>query len=239
MSATASSQKTVLCQVCGLKVPLNEALPADLVRESLLPILKEKCPNWDPNGYISLEELNKARLKHVESLVSNEDEEQARARLEVLHSLEANEILSRDVGKDFERQLTLGERAADRIASFGGSWPFIGIFAVVLVIWMGSNALLLANKGFDPYPFILLNLVLSCLASIQAPVIMMSQNRQEERDRLRGEYDYKVNLKAELEIRHLHEKVDRLLNDQWKHLLEIQEMQMEMIRDMNEAKRTD
>lgn len=106
----------------------------------------------------------------------------------------------------------------------------------MLFLWVTVNTTFFLKKPFDPYPYIFLNLVLSCLAAIQAPVIMMSQNRQEEKDRLRGEYDYKVNLKAELEIRHLHEKIDHLLNSQWQRLLEIQEMQTQLMEEIAEKR---
>ena len=121
---------------------------------------------------------------------------------------------------------------ADRLAAFGGSWTFLGIFALVMMAWMFVNSYLLAARPFDPYPFILLNLVLSCLAAIQAPVIMMSQNRQQARDRMGAIHDYQVNLKAELEIRHLHQKMDHLLSHQWERLVEIQEIQMELISEI-------
>jgi uncharacterized membrane protein len=136
------------------------------------------------------------------------------------------------VSIEFEQQLTFGERLADKIAEFGGSWRFIIIFFVILSLWIAINSLTLILKPFDPYPFILLNLILSCLASIQAPIIMMSQNRQEDKDRLRAEHDYRINLKAELEIRHLHEKIDHLLMNQWQRLLEIQEIQMELMEEL-------
>ena len=123
------------------------------------------------------------------------------------------------------------------MADFGGSWVFIGIFFAVLVVWMAFNVWATSRAVFDPYPFILLNLVLSCLAAIQAPIIMMSQNRQESKDRLRSENDFRVNLKAELEIRHLHEKVDHLLNRQWERLAEIQQIQLEIMQDMGRRKR--
>jgi uncharacterized membrane protein len=131
-----------------------------------------------------------------------------------------------------DQSLTLGERVADKLADFGGSWRFIGIFAGALFLWMAMNSTLLVWKPFDPYPFIFLNLILSCLAAIQAPVIMMSQNRQEARDRLQAEHDYRVNLKAELEIRHLHEKIDHLLMNQWQRLLEIQQIQMDLMEEV-------
>ena len=134
-------------------------------------------------------------------------------------------------------KLTLGEALADRIATFGGSWRFIIVFGSVLLVWILINTIALAAKPFDPYPFILLNLILSCLAAIQAPVIMMSQNRQETKDRLRSENDYRVNLKAELEIRHLHEKVDHLLSRQWERLAEIQQIQIELLSEVAALKK--
>jgi uncharacterized membrane protein len=121
---------------------------------------------------------------------------------------------------------------ADRVADFGGSWTFISFFAVVLFLWMFTNSSMLVARPFDPYPYIFLNLILSCLAAIQAPVIMMSQNRQEARDRLRAMHDYQVNLKAELEIRHLHQKIDHMLSHQWERLAEIQEIQVELINEL-------
>ena len=132
----------------------------------------------------------------------------------------------------FERKWTLGERLADRIAEFGGSWTFLICFGVFMLIWITANSLILFWRPIDPYPFILLNLVLSCLAAIQAPIIMMSQNRQEAKDRLRSQHDYQVNLKAELEIRQLHEKVDHLLVHQWERLVEIQEIQLELLSEI-------
>ena len=126
---------------------------------------------------------------------------------------------------------TRGQRAADAVASFGGSWTFVGLFAAVMLIWVGLNAYLLAMRGstFDPYPFILLNLFLSMLAAIQAPVILMSQNRQSEKDRLHAEHDYEVNLKAELEIMLLHDKIDTLRQTQWSELLALQKQQLDML----------
>ena len=118
--------------------------------------------------------------------------------------------VSRNLNEEEEELLTFGERIADRVATFGGSWTFIIAFAVILVTWMGGNAILLAAHPFDPYPFILLNLVLSALAALQAPVIMMSQNRQATKDRLKADLDYQVNLKAELEVAQLHGKIDRI-----------------------------
>ena len=151
---------------------------------------------------------------------------------EVLESLKEHEILSKNINLEFEQDLTFWERASDRLATVGGSWRFILGFALVLAIWVTIYSIALLKQPFDPYPYILLNLVLSCLAAIQAPVIMMSQNRQDAKDRLRSEHDYQLNLKAELEIRHLNEKMDLLLSTQWRRLLEIQRIQMEVLEEL-------
>ena len=146
--------------------------------------------------------------------------------------------IARNTAKEFDAETTLGQRAADAVATFGGSWRFIIIFAAILVAWVGSNSFILAmyDKAFDPYPYILLNLFLSMLAAIQAPIILMSQNRQAEKDRLSAEHDYEVNLKAELEIMLLHEKLDLLREGQWSELLAIQKQQLKLLGDLIEKK---
>ena len=217
---------------------MDRAIPVDLIRSSLLPTLQAACPTLDPQGYISLEELNKARIEHAEELSRHEIDDLIQLKKEVTESLLQQDTLTRNIDKEFDAKATRGEKLADRVAAFGGSWTFIIIFGVILFIWMAVNTTLVLSKPFDPFPYIFLNLVLSCLAAIQAPVIMMSQNRQEAKDRMRNENDYKVNLKAELEIQSLNEKIDKLLSDQWKHLLEIQEMQMEMIEELAKGKAT-
>ena len=151
---------------------------------------------------------------------------------EVIERFIARRSVSRNIVRELDRSRGLGERVADRVAAVGGSWPFIIGFLVLLFAWMGYNTFVLAREAFDPYPYILLNLVLSCLAAIQAPIIMMSQSRQDKKDRLRSNNDYRVNLKAELEIRHLHEKMDHLVTKQWQRLAEIQQIQLEMLQDM-------
>ena len=147
--------------------------------------------------------------------------------------------IARDIAKDFAALPSLGQRAADAVASFGGSWTFVGLFAAVMLGWVGMNAYLLMSRGrtFDPYPYILLNLFLSMLAAIQAPVILMSQNRQSDKDRLSMEHDYEVNLKAELEIMLLHEKLDLLREEQWNELLQIQKEQLSLLAAMAQATR--
>jgi uncharacterized membrane protein len=225
-------QETVVCQICGKQKRLSEVRPAALIREPLVEIIKKTHPDWSPDGYICIPDLNQFREEYVKEVLSRGKGEASNLEKEVMKSLQEHEILSRNVNIEFERKLTLGERMADNLANSAGSWRFIIFFMVVLAAWIILNAVVLIKKPFDPYPFILLNLILSCIAAIQAPVIMMSQNRQEAKDRLRSEYDYRVNLKAELEIRQLHEKMDHLLMTQWQRLLELQEMQMELIEEL-------
>lgn len=146
--------------------------------------------------------------------------------------------ITRDITKQFDDKITPGQRAADTVARFGGSWTFIGIFAAIMVLWVLLNSYILTrySSSFDPYPYILLNLFLSMLASIQAPIILMSQNRHAEKDRLDAENDYEVNLKAELDIMLLHEKMDLLREVQWKELLSIQSEQIALIQGLIEKK---
>ena len=177
--------------------------------------------------------MNRYRGQYVHSLLESEKGELTSLENEVLTSLRDHETLSKNVDTEFEGEWTLGERLADRIATFGGSWTFLIVFGFFLAVWIGVNSFILYAHPPDPYPYILLNLILSCLAAIQAPVIMMSQNRQEAKDRLRSEHDYQVNLKAELEIRHLHEKLDHLLSHQWERLAQIQEIQLELLAEIS------
>jgi uncharacterized membrane protein len=225
------STAPLVCQVCKKSKSPNSGMIAELIRPSLLEFIKKKVPDLDSKAFICFEDLGEFRKDYVKEVLEDELDQ------EVIESLERHEILSSDIIKQFERKLTFGERLSDRIAEFGGSWKFLITFGAVILIWIGVNAVMLATRAFDPYPFILLNLVLSCLAAVQAPVIMMSQNRSEARDRLRAENDYKVNLKAELEIRHLHEKLDHLLRRQYNRLFEIQQIQIELLQEIGRHKR--
>jgi uncharacterized membrane protein len=221
-----------VCQVCGQgrkDVPL---LPASLIRPHLAQRIARELPDWSPDGFICLEDLNRFRAQYVEALLAEGMGEITALEQSVVERISRHEMLATNVDAELDKALTLGERLADRVASFGGSWRFILVFAAVMVAWMALNTWLLAQEAFDPFPYILLNLMLSCLAAVQAPVIMMSQNRQEARDRARARNDYLVNLKAELEIRLLHEKLDHLLRHQWERLLEIQEIQIELMNEL-------
>ena len=233
----ATTSRKLTCQICGHGfLPQNGAI-GENVRPSLAEFIKSKRPNWDPQGFICFGDLGVFRRDYVKCALEDEIGELTALDHEVIESLRQHEVLSENIEKQFERKLTFGEHLSDKIAEFGGSWRFIISFGAVLLAWIVLNALILLNRGFDPYPFILLNLILSCLAAIQAPIIMMSQNRAEARDRLRAENDYKVNLKAELEIRHLHEKIDHLLRRQYNRLFEIQQIQIELLEEISHRKR--
>jgi len=226
----------VICQICKKPKSPHNGMIADLIRPSLLEFAKKKVSDLDSKAFICFEDLGNFRKDYVKEVLEDEIGELSALDNEVIQSLEQHEILSADISKQFEKKLTFGERLSDHIAEFGGSWKFLITFGAVLVGWIALNALVLFNRGFDPFPFILLNLILSCLAAVQAPIIMMSQNRAEARDRLRAENDYKVNLKAELEIRHLHEKIDHLLRRQYNRLFEIQQIQIELLQEISRHK---
>ncbi len=228
----ARLNRKVICQICKQEKRAGEAVPAGLIRDSLAGLIKASHTDWSPDGYICIADLNAFREQYVSEIIKQDKGELTELEDQVVKSFMDQELLTKNINDEYDQQSTRGERLADSIADFGGSWRFIGIFAAVIVLWVAVNTTFLFAKPFDPYPYIFLNLVLSCLAAIQAPVIMMSQNRQEAKDRLRAEHDYKVNLKAELEIRSLHEKIDHLLMNQWQRLLEIQEIQTQLMEDL-------
>ncbi|HCD36041.1 MAG TPA: DUF1003 domain-containing protein [Chlorobium sp.] len=219
------------CQICGSTEQQN-LRRAISVRPAISKLIAGNIGHWDENGWICLEDLHEYQHRYVTMLLEEEKGELGNLDREVLKALEEQELLAKNPDIDFEAGLTGGQRLADTIATFGGSWTFISIFGVFIFIWMGLNTWLLATRPFDPFPFILLNLVLSTLAALQAPVIMMSQNRQESRDRARSVHDYQINLKAELEIRQLHQKIDHILSRQWERMMEIQEIQIELIKEL-------
>ena len=225
------------CRICGKEMDREMMVPLTLVRPVLVDLMRKDHAGLSPEGFVCKEDLNRYRVRYVESLLSSEQGELGELDKEVLESLQQHEILASNINEEFVSKLTLGEALADRMAAFGGSWTFIIVFGTVLVVWIAINTLALAARPFDPYPFILLNLILSCLAAIQAPVIMMSQNRQEAKDRLRAENDYQINLQAELEIRHLHEKMDHLLFRQWERLAEIQRIQIDLFAEVDALKK--
>ena len=181
-------------------------------------------------------DLHDARMRRVEELIAEEGRELTSIEQDVVEKLRNEEIVAVDTNLELEQRLTFGDRLSDRVARFGGSWAFILSFGAFLFVWMLINSIALLRRPFDPYPFILLNLILSSIAALQAPVIMMSQNRQEAKDRLRAEHDYRVNLKAELEIRLLSERIEGLVNHQWQRLLEIQRIQLELMEGLDASR---
>ncbi len=220
------------CAVCGKSFGAREVIPAMAVRDVVMREILRDHPDFSPQSFICRPDLNGYRERHVHALLAAERGEVTSLEKEVLRSLRSHELLAKNVEAEMETDWSLGERMADHIATFGGSWTFLSCFGGFLVLWIALNTVVLTARPVDPYPFILLNLVLSCLAAIQAPIIMMSQNRQESKDRLRSQHDYQVNLKAELEIRHLHDKMDHLLSHQWERLAEIQEIQLELLSEL-------
>jgi uncharacterized membrane protein len=223
------------CQICDRPDGKVELVAAGLVRSVVADLIKKSFASWNSDGFICLADLNRYRNEYVRSLIKQEKGELSKLEKEVLESITRHEILSTQVDEIYDSSLTFGQRFSDRMARFGGSWQFIIIFAGILFGWVIVNTTALLIKPFDPFPYIFLNLLLSCLAAIQAPIIMMSQNRQEAKDRLRVMHDYQVNLKAELEIRQLHQKLDHLLSNQWERLAEIQDIQMEVLTEMRRS----
>lgn len=210
----------------------GEAVKGSDIREGIFKLISEKHSGFGADHFVSLEELNHFRRHYLTLLIESERGELAQIDKDVMIAIRENSLLSENVKENTDQNLSLGERLADIIAGFGGSWTFIILFFLFLFGWMCLNFFWFANRGFDPYPFILLNLILSCLAAIQAPIIMMSQNRQEQKDRVRAEHDYKINLKAEIEIQILSEKLDHLIIHQNRKLLEIQEVQVDYLEDL-------
>jgi len=225
------------CPICREARPAREVVHGDLVHGPLTTLIRSGHPEWSDQDLICLGCLNAFRARYVSQALEAQLGELSALDEEVVKSLREHELVSENLNVESDSRLSLGQRIADRVAEFGGSWSFIITFGVVLVGWIVLNSLVMVRQPFDPYPYILLNLVLSCLAALQAPVIMMSQNRQEARDRLRAEHDYRVNLKAELEIRHLHWKKDQLLTHQWRRLLEIQQIQTDLIEELAHKRR--
>ena len=214
------------------EIKKGEEINSQDLREGIFNLVKNDYPDFSKDCSITLDELNRYRRLYMASLIAQEKGELDAIDKDVLDAIKNNSVLSENIEDEIEGKLTLGQKLADKIAMFGGSWTFIITFFSFILTWMVINIYLLATKPFDPFPFILLNLILSCLAAIQAPIIMMSQNRKEQKDRQRGEHDYKINLKAELEIKLLSEKIDHMIVHQNKKLLEIQEIQTDYLEDL-------
>ncbi len=231
MAAKGPKSKKRPSAISGRKFKRRELVRIEDLRPSLAERIRADYPDLPLNAKISRNELARYRMIYVEELLQTEHGEFTELDRQVVESIARQDTIAENSEDEFQEHRTLGEKLSDHLASFGGSWSFLISFGLVLVVWMGINIVQGEAKAFDPYPFILLNLVLSCIAAIQAPIIMMSQKRQEAKDRLRAFNDYRVNLKAELEIQHLHEKMDYLISKQWQRLAEIQQMQLEIMQE--------
>jgi uncharacterized membrane protein len=231
--------ETSKCHVCSLGFPSDEVVGPEALRLSMQNLIIQDFPTWGADSRICGNCLEAYRGRQIQQMLEEEKGELSALDEEVLKSLNDQQLVTANSEASFEKNLTLGQILSDRMAFFGGSWSFLIIFAIFMIAWIAYNSISPKFTEFDPYPFILLNLILSCLAAVQAPIIMMSQNRQEAKDRKRSENDYMVNLKAELEIRQLHLKMDQLLKHQWRRLLEIQQLQLEIMnenRNMSKGK---
>lgn len=222
---------TFRSDLSGKEFPEKERVSAKNLRQSLLHFINKTHPNFSKSCFLSIEEMNEYREKYISEFLNKKLGNLTEVEKQVIQSVSKNTMISTEVEED-EQKITFGQKLADKVAEFGGSWGFIIFFMSFLVVWILLNVFWLSNHGFDPYPFILLNLILSCIAAIQAPVIMMSQNRQEEKDRERAKKDYKINLKSELEIRELHEKIDHLIIHYQQDLLEIQKTQIDLLENI-------
>jgi uncharacterized membrane protein len=231
-----ADEETFHCQICGENKKRSEVEPAGLIPGSIADIIQKEHPVWSQQGYICSIDLNHFRTQYIREILKKEREELSSLEENITQSMKEHEVTAKNINIEFDRQLSFGDRVSDRLADFAGSWTFIILFSCFLIAWITMNTVILMQKPLDPFPFILLNLFLSALAAIQAPVIIMSQNRQEERDRLNAEHDFQVNLNAEMEIHQLHRKIDHLLLNQGERLLEIQKIQVELMEDF--AKKT-
>lgn len=227
----STGNHTHTCAVCQRQFDIRSLTPGSALRTQIADLIRAEHPAWVDTDTICQDDLTKFRSRYVQSMLESEKGELTALEDAVVNSLREQQLLSTNVDAQFEREWSKGERLADRMAAFGGSWTFLMAFGMFIAIWIAMNSLALAWHPVDPYPYILLNLMLSCLAAIQAPIIMMSQIRQETKDRQRSLHDYQINLKAELEIRHLHEKMDHLISHQWARMMEIQQMQLDLLAE--------
>jgi uncharacterized membrane protein len=225
--------KSLISKISGVPFRKSEGIVGALIRPSIFQLIVADHPEFTEEDYITFSELAIYREKYIADFLQKEIGELTLLEQKVVNTLIDNSTIS-DKIEDSNRNetITFGQRLADKVASFGGSWTFIVSFGIFITIWISLNILFLQSNSFDPFPFILLNLILSCIAALQAPVIMMSQNRQEEKDRERSKKDYMINLKSELEIQILHEKIDHLMLHQQQDLIELQKVQIEMMNDI-------
>jgi uncharacterized membrane protein len=225
-------EETFPCQICGKQKKISDLVPAGLIPASIVDVMVKEHPKWSPEGYICQDDLNRLRIQYVRDVAKNERDEYASLEGTVDKDIKVEDHLPKNDYIAYNEEMTFGEHVADSLAGFAGSWTFIGIFTGVFFFWVILNTYILLSRPFDPYPYILLNLALSAVAAIQAPVIIMSQNRQEKRDRLHADRDFQVSIHTDSEIHRLHKKMDFLLTNQGHKLLEIQDIEIEMIEEL-------
>ena len=231
--SNANTHTERVCCICGRSGTRATRIRAEVVRPQLASHIAQHYPDrWTGTGYVCRSCLNAERLGFVTTRLTEERGVLSGVEQEVAKKAGLHLTIARNIDEQFQQGITPGQRAADTVARIGGSWTFVLSFLFFLVIWMAINSFLLREASFDPYPYILLNLVLSCLAALQAPIIMMSQNRQSERDRVESTHDYETDLKAEIEIASLHDKIDHLLNAQWERMVELQEVQIDLLTEI-------
>ncbi|MBS7576485.1 DUF1003 domain-containing protein [Enterococcus sp. MMGLQ5-2] len=195
----------------------------------LIQFIQAKNPTYPLDTELTLQQILNYRYAFINQLLNDEIKATETFNENYHKEIENKKFQTKNLNKSFDKQVTFGDKVSDKIAKFGGSWPFIISFIVFLALWIILNATGLLFKPFDNYPFILLNLALSCLAALQAPIIMMSQNRQSVRDRIEADNDYEINIKAEIEIDSLHQKMDYLMTTKWQHIIQLQQLQIEML----------
>jgi len=231
------TSKDSTCSLCGHAQPHQRLRHARGVRPAVAKFLLEKYPDrWNSAAVVCPDCLNRERLDHLLKDLVKDRGELSAIESEVAQKAVDHMAVAEQVDEEFQRSATRGQKIADSVARVGGSWGFVITFILILLSWIALNTMFLQRGAFDPYPYILLNLVLSCIAALQAPVIMMSQNRMSAYDRRKADQDFRVNLKAELEIASLHDKVDHLLHAQWEHLVEMQEVQIDLLNQIAEKR---
>ncbi|MBL8857192.1 MAG: DUF1003 domain-containing protein [Planctomycetes bacterium] len=227
------SHQRAACALCRKEFDRRALIPASGVRPAQFDAIAGRNPEWTHESWICHACLTRERIVFQMSRLAAERGELSEVEADISRKATQHLTMAEDIEKQFWSDATFGQRVADRVAAVGGSWPFVTGFFVFLAAWIGMNGYL-ATRTFDPYPYILLNLILSCLAAVQAPIIMMSQKRLSARDRMQADHDFRINLKAELEVASLHEKVDHLLHSQWQHMVELQELQIDLLTELAE-----
>jgi len=226
------------CSVCGKHVVAADLIPRRALRDGVVRRLQAKGglpASVEPDADVCSSCVRQARHVYLAERLEAERGQLSALEAEIARKAADHASIAVHIDEAFIRGATRGQRTADSVARVGGSWRFVISFCVAMALWIAANTWLLGGRAFDPYPYILLNLMLSCVAALQAPIIMMSQNRTSARDRLQADQDFRVNLKAEIEIASLHEKLDHLLHTRWENLLQLQEEQGEMLRELLES----